>query len=298
MTQDKRKLTNKEMVEHLKSKGVRFELTSESEAIATLRQNTYFYKVTSYRKNFPKENNLYKNLDFAMLSDLATIDMRLRYLLLQFSLDYEHAIKTKLLDIITNDPKEDGYDIVQRFKIRHPNTYKIVMDDFHKNKYNRDMYNKRKNKVAIWNAFEVISFGSLSIFIDFFWNDKGTKSIKEAKALTKYAKNIRNAAAHSNPILLNLFDKSMQKKNDQAVVSYASLFGVNSKDLRDKKINDIFSLLYLHKKYCSEGINHARVNELKSLLKRAEYHKDWYTDIECLKKFRQIIKLSLDYLEK
>lgn len=298
MTQDKRKLTNKEMVEHLKSKGVMFELTSETEALSILRQNTYFYKVTAYRKNFLKENDLYKDLDFAMLSDLATIDMRLRYLLLQFSLDYEHAIKTKLLDIITNDPKEDGYQIVQRFKKSHPNTYKIIMDDFHKNKYNRDMYNKRKDKVAIWNVFEVISFGSLSIFIDFFWNDKGTKSIKEAKALTKYAKNVRNAAAHSNPILINLFDKSMQKKNDQAVVSYASPLGINSKDLRDKKVNDLFSLFYLHKKYCSAGINNARLNELKSLLKRAEYHKEWYANIDCLKKFRKIIKLFLDYLEK
>lgn len=298
MTQDKKKLTNKEMIEHLQSKGVTFSIVSESQAIAILRQNTYFYKVTAYRKNFLKENDKYKNLEFAMLNDLATIDMRLRYILLQLSLDYEHAIKSKLLDIITNDPKEDGYDIVQRFRKKHPNTYKIIMTDFHKNKYNKDMYKKRKDKVAIWTLFEVISFGSLSIFIDFFWNDKGTKSIKEAKNLTKYAKNIRNAAAHNNPILVNLFDKSLQKKNDQAVVSYASLFGIDSKDLRDKKINDIFSLFYLHKIYCSSGINHARVNELKSLLKRAEYHKDWYADIECLKKFCRIIKLSLDYLEK
>lgn len=48
------------------------------------------------------------------------------------------------------------------------------MNDFHKNKYNKDMYKKRKDVLAIWTLFELITFGSLSIFIVFFWSDKKT----------------------------------------------------------------------------------------------------------------------------
>ena len=304
---NKRKLTILNMISHFKSKGITFNEISEIEAKKILQENTYFYKITSYRKNFIEKKyrknfntsvRRYVDLDFSMLSDLAIIDMRLRYLFLELSLDYEHAIKTKILNIIANDRSEDGYSIVEKFKKKHNNAYSITMNYFNSNKYSKEMYRKRKNKVAIWTLFEVISFGSLSLFIDFLWEEKGYASIKEAKDLTKYAKNIRNAAAHSNPLLINLFDKTMQKKNDQTVVSYANLVGINSEDLRDKKINDIFSLIYLHKLYCSKGINKARTIEIESLLERSERHKEWYVNIENLKKFHEIIKLSLDYLKK
>ena len=77
----KPKLTNVEMIKHLKDKGVAFDSITEQEALALLRQNTYFYKITSYRKNFRKENGLYQNLDFAMLADLAIIDLYSRSIL-------------------------------------------------------------------------------------------------------------------------------------------------------------------------------------------------------------------------
>jgi len=293
---DKPKLTNKEMISHLTTKGITFEKMTEAEAMRILRQNTYFYKITAYRKNFSKTNGQYQGLDFAMLSDLAIIDMRLRYLLLEMSLDYEHAIKTKILDIITYDPNEDGYDIVRRFKTMHSSTYKNTVNDFHRNHYLKDMYKKRQGNIAIWTLLEVMSFGSLSILIDFMWKEKNQKSLKAAHNLHKYAKNIRNASAHSNPLLVNLYSQSTRIKNDQAVVSYASYARISYSQLEEKKINDIFSLIYLHKKYCSNPMIGTRIVHLNELLRRAERHKEWYASIEKLCDFYLTFKKMVDFL--
>ncbi len=54
----------------------------------------YYFKLASYRVNFPKNyDKKYINLDFAYLTDLASIDMQLRDYLLDLSLDIEHGIK-------------------------------------------------------------------------------------------------------------------------------------------------------------------------------------------------------------
>ena len=87
MSIKKPKLTNQKMINHLKSNGITFNDMSEADALNVLRKNTYFYKVTAYRKNFSKTGSKYLNLDFAFLADLAIIDMRLRYLLPEMSLD-------------------------------------------------------------------------------------------------------------------------------------------------------------------------------------------------------------------
>src|SRR5699024_6092128 len=93
---NKEKLTIEEQIDYLKLKGITFNQTSEDEAKKYLSGNSYYYKVTAYRKNFPKNReNKYQNVDFSTLKDLATIDMHLRYLLIKLSLDIEHAIKTK-----------------------------------------------------------------------------------------------------------------------------------------------------------------------------------------------------------
>lgn len=48
-------------------------------------------------------------LDFSHLVDLSSIDMGIRYFLLQMVLDVEHSIKVQIIDDLTNNPNVDPY---------------------------------------------------------------------------------------------------------------------------------------------------------------------------------------------
>ena len=73
-------------IEHLKQKGVAFELCSEEEAADYLRDKCNFFKLASYRKLFSKyeggpRDRRYVDLDFGQLRLLAALDQELRHAL-------------------------------------------------------------------------------------------------------------------------------------------------------------------------------------------------------------------------
>ena len=50
-------LTPSELIEHLETKGVKFELINRENAKKYLEENNNYFKLVSYRKNFPKYQN-------------------------------------------------------------------------------------------------------------------------------------------------------------------------------------------------------------------------------------------------
>lgn len=112
----KQLLTVDELIEHMKHKGITFNIVTEAEAKIFLSENNYYMKLASYRANYSKYENgskagQYINLDFAYLKELSTIDMHLRYLIIQMCLDIEHALKVSLISHVERNPKEDGYKL-------------------------------------------------------------------------------------------------------------------------------------------------------------------------------------------
>lgn len=116
----KKLLSVDELIQHMKSKGIKFHEVSEADAKDFLLKNNYYMKLASYRANYEKNDvgkriGEYKNLDFGYLQELSTIDMHLRYIVIEMCLDIEHAIKVKLISEVTNNTNEDGYEIVKKF---------------------------------------------------------------------------------------------------------------------------------------------------------------------------------------
>lgn len=167
----KLKLSYSAQIQHLKRKGVAFNKMSESDALHYLQYNSYLFKLSAYRKNYPKDitNMRYLHLEFATLVDMAVIDMYLRSLMLKMSLNIEHYAKVKLLARITKKNDEDGYSIVSDYlnsltlKAR-----KYIDDELARNAkspYCHKAYAKYKNHYPLWVFIEIISFGS---FISFY----------------------------------------------------------------------------------------------------------------------------------
>lgn len=288
-----------QLIEYMKKKGIKFELASENDAYLMLEQKNYYFKLTSYRKNFLKLNGQYQNLDFAYLTDIASIDMQLREYLMDLSLDIEHGIKVKLMSLIANDPKEDGYTIVQDFRAMNCIGYDKTIAFLKRNRYLHDLYEKHYEKPAVWVFFEVMTFGTLSMFVDFYLKRTSIKAVKRIRNYLKFTKNIRNACAHSNPILVNLFSEyEFLRRPTAAVRTAAYEIGISAHDLNDLKINDLVSLFYLHQMIQSTELGNHRVRQGQRLIKRFSRHADWYADNISLTRFIKILGVLVDYLDR
>ena len=120
------KLTIDEQIEHMKNNnGIKFNIMDEEDSKVYLKDNTYYFKIKSYAKNYEKYINgknigRYINLEFAYLVELSKIDMYFRRIVLKMTLDIEHFLKTQLLRDFQYNPDEDGYSIVRDFLNQYP----------------------------------------------------------------------------------------------------------------------------------------------------------------------------------
>ena len=289
----KPKLSIKEQIEHLKKKGVRFEYMSEDEAFKYLSENNNYFKLRAYRKNFEKYSagekaDTYINLDFAMLKDLAIIDMRLRYALIELSLDIEHFEKVKLLKRIS-ESDDDGYNVVEKYldflKEDGKGKYESLMADIHRNngsEYCGDLLKKYDDNYPAWVFAEVLPFGGLISFLKFCGEFFDDAELKDDVYLLYDVKRIRNAAAHNNCIIYNLQLNTSKHKTNYNVNRFLSNELGFGKDLRDRRmsnavIRDIVTLLYTHKMLvCSEGVHNARAKSLNAVMERVFKNKNYY----------------------
>ena len=265
-------LSTGELVAHLKSKGVTFDLCGEADAAGYLEDKTYYFKIAAYRTLFQKRvggarDGQYVGLDFGHLVELASVDRKLRYALLPMTLDVEHFARAKLMHRVEGDPAEDGYGIVADYmaSLNHDNRRRRLaeINMLEPDAYCGDLVRKYRDDMPAWVFLELISFGS---FIDFYlfcaqrWGDS---DMSEEHYMLRFVKSARNAAAHSSNIVNGFVGTGGSQHPTPTSVSVALSRAGVSKRVRSSKMGNprlqqIATLLFLHMRIVPEGTSRER----------------------------------------
>ena len=311
----KPQLNPKEQIEHLKKKGVKFNYISEEEALKYLSENNNYFKLRAYRKSFPKytegkNEGKYIDLDFAMLKDMAIIDMRLRYTLLLMSLDIEHFEKVQLLKYIS-ESSDDGYNIVDCYLTDLKKTdddasndykpYAALINEINRNKdseYCGGIISKYNGHYPVWAFVEVISFGSFINFFYFCADYFKEKKFMDDHFLLKDVKRLRNVAAHNSCMIFDLNPRTTYHSTNYDVNKFLSEPKLSiPKKIRKRRMSnaathDIITLIYAHVRVVqSDGVLSARGDELKAVIDRCYKHIDYYVN-------NNVISSSFDFWKK
>lgn len=308
-----------DMVTYLKTKNIKFELITEEEAQKYLRDNNNYYNLMAYKHNFEKYMingtfiDKYIDLDFAYLKDLAIIDYRVRMLFFKIIIDIEHYLKIRILNLIEDIDKEDGYRIVNMYlekdftdakfpKKVHNSIFKKVGNNYYQkifSKYDIDKDKKLEN-IPVWEFLEIITFGELVNFYEFFSKEyQLKKEIKNIFILREIVK-LRNAVAHNSCVLCELDKKDNEHVPDFKIIDYLNSCGIG-KETRNNKLGNsrirqmTYALYMFNEIVTSTGVKTNVTNDINKLFyERIILHKEYYNNNELLKSiyayFDKIIK--------
>ena len=303
-----------EMVPYLKLKNIKFEECSEEDAEKYLRENNNYYNVTAYKNNFIKYQfgelqGKYIDLDFAYLKDLSIIDYRTRTVLFKMIIDIEHYLKIRILNTIEDIPEEDGYNIVNLYMEKdqqdekQPNRVrdsilKKVSNDYYKkifSKYDLDKDKKLEN-IPVWEFLEIITFGELINFFDFFTKTQSLDDNKYIFILREINK-LRNAVAHNSCVLSELDKKDNTHGADTLVINYLKECGIGKENrnnkLKNSRIRQITYTLYMFNIIVSsEGVKGNVKHEVSKLFYgRIILNRKYYNN-------NGLLKSIYEYFEK
>ena len=274
-----------QLIEHMKTKGIMFNEVSEEDAKIFLSQHNYYMKLASYRANYKKHmfgerKGQYINLDFGYLKELSTIDMHLRYIIIEMCLDLEHAIKVKLLNDIEKNSEEDGYNIVKKYIAEDSHVLNRISR--HKaGEYCKDLIKKYYPDFPIWVFVELISFGSLLHLCDTYKKEYNKAIVNNN--LMNVIRDLRNAAAHSNCVINKMTEKiDAQKQPHIVVTQFISNMKNISKDSRRNNLKYKFTysfitLLCVYDNLMPEVVKIKRYGQLKDFMEgRVIRHKEYF----------------------
>ena len=259
-------LTVERQIIHMKTKGITFDLVSEEDAAAYLRDRCQFFRVYAYRKSFEKHvggkrDGQYVNLDFGHLKLLSSLDRRLRDALLPMTLDVEHFAKVRLLAAAENHD-EDGYsamrDYLASVSRRQRSYLDAELDRREDDPYVGDVVRKYRCGMPLWAFCEVVSFGAFLGVLRFCADRWGDRELLDLHYHLKWVKSIRNACAHGSCVVNDLSERPPGRWRAPDVVTRAlAACGVprrlRAKRLRSPRMAQMCTLLYLYGRIVPDG---------------------------------------------
>ena len=304
MTNKKTKLTILGQISYMKKvNGIKFSIVNEKDAADFLQNNTYYFKLKSYAKNFDKyqdhRRDKYVNLEFAYLKELSILDMHLRKIILKMTLDIEHSLKVQLISDISNNPDEDGYTMVQDFFNNYPSIKETIIRKSNSSVC-KDLISKYHADYPIWAFVEILSFGEFSRLYEMYYTKYPTKG-----SFVRYLwsiRFIRNAAAHNNCLLNSLKTPySNQIKFNKQVNTIISKFPNINRTARITKMNNpiihdlVVMIVAFDKIIQSIHVKENSLKELKILLEdRFLRNKDFFSQNYPIKTSYEFIRVIVD----
>lgn len=284
---EKPKLKVSEQISHMENSGITFKYITEAEAEKYLLDHTYYFKLKAYSKNYIQRKSdssrkaSYICLDFSYLQDLAKLDMYFREIVFKTTVDIEHLLKVQLLSNSQRNDKDDGYKIVEDFLVENPEI-KDKLSQHSASSYNSALVQKYQSCYPIWVFVEVVSFGDLIKFYEFY-----TKAYKINNNVAKYlwsARILRNAAAHNSCILNRLSEKyDSDKKINNSLMNilkrnYTALNPSKTKQyLLNPVVQDFVDILILFKRLDKgTSLLKSRMREIDSFMRRCKKHASYY----------------------
>ena len=257
------------------------------------------FKLKAYCNTYKKKDALgktlpYQDLDFAYLVDLSIIDMHLRRFLIEFTLDIEHILKTKLIRDF-NTSEFDGYDIVRDFLHENTHAKDFIGEEIGKirklKQNGKDLLHvsqflleKYEYDLAIWNFIEVIQFGILVDFAKFFYDRHINLEFNSIKHGLFNVKFLRNSAAHNNCMLADL-KNNIQTPQKQIVdeIYRLKIFKRKTRtyinnQMKNRVINDFVTAIFIYDRICkSRKMKIYCYKELQSIfLNRLVRNRQYY----------------------
>ncbi len=299
--------TTPNLIQHMKNKGITFNIISETNALHFLQEHNYYFKIAAYRKNYNTitlgpNTGKYIGLDFAYLKDLSIIDCNLRYLILQMCLDFEHSLKILLLQDIENNTSEDGYKIVSLW-FQQNSAHLNKIQTHLKTSYCRDLINKYNPSYPVWVLLELLSFGELCKFIDFY-NKIYPKRLPFDVKMLFPIRDLRNAAAHNNCLIHDVRSKYGHKPNPTILKFLQQKTNISQRirkaKIANKPLHDFICLLYLYPIIVkSEPLKSLRRKNLRQLIKhRMRKHEEYYLKNAALNTTYQFVLKIFQTLQK
>lgn len=272
-----------EIVNHMSEKGITFNCVTKDEFKEFITEHNYYMKLASYRDNYTKnDEGKYDNLDAGYLIELSRLDASLRYLVFHMTSDIEHFIKVRFIREVTDNPDEDGYNIIKGF-LSEDSSFRYLKEiSKHKaSGYCKDLIDKYYPYFPAWVFVELISFGTLSYLCSFYSKKYSTPAIGESLLLNS-VRDLRNASAHSNCMLNNLDKWNNENKYQYISNKLGKLPGISkkrkNKQLRNKFVYDFVCLIYAYNIIVPEcpSKEHRRKELRKLFFVRMREHSDWF----------------------
>lgn len=316
---EKRKLTVEEQIQDMVEKNIQFELYSKEEAKKFLKYNNYYFKLKSYARNYNinPQTKKYYNLDFAYLVELSKLDMYIRKIILEMSLDVEHYLKVRLMNDLSDNPKEDGYNIVRLFLQYHSNAQADIQKKADKYSFCSDLAEKHLNEynepkeLALWNIVELLSFGNFMELYELYYQTYPSFNYSDYLKSIKF---IRNAAAHNNCILstlrkpngLNKFSKTKKLANILGKIPEFRELSSRDAMMKNPVIHDFVALLFVYndimKVSATKNVRNRKMEEIRHQFcdedGRIKKNKEYFDKNPYIKEAYSFICSIIKYIDK